>query len=514
MKKLAHLDNKLYAIIDIGSNSVRLVIYKIFKDAFISVHNEKVLAGLGGGVKTTNRLPEAGKEMAIKALKRFKLVIDNFGNIPYIAICTAAMRIAEDGVDFIREINEEIGLKARIISGEEEGRLSAKGLRFGAPDSIGFMGDLGGSSVEFVNLDNANPISESWELGPLSLGEFSKHEFLTENKEKTIDIIDNILEQSNVLKLNDLEEFHAIGGSWRALGNIDIALNNYPLKILHNYETSAENALKTCDFILTQTKKVLEKLGNISTERVESVAYGALLLSRILKKSNCKRLVISSYGLREGVLSQEIIGEEENYRPLINGAAAIADLDNKDLEFSIALHSWLSNINEFISKNYSIKRFDTLIETACLLSNIGVTLHPDYRASLAYDIVLAAPYPAASHKERVFLARTISRRYGAKNSDILKSACSQLLNEYKMQIADIYGAAIRLGCNLSGNSEALLSSVKLIIKDNEAILNWERNSDILFSTTVEKRLKKLNELIVGLNLKFNDNCGNESPYLL
>ncbi|MBU1539361.1 MAG: Ppx/GppA family phosphatase, partial [Alphaproteobacteria bacterium] len=142
------------AAIDIGSNSVRLVLYRLEGRAIWTVFNEKVLAGLGRDMPVTGRLSVEGAAQAITALKRFSAVIEGVQPALAFIAATAAVREAEDGPDFCDKVAAETGLRIRVLSGEEEARYAALGVLAGIPQADGVAGDLGGSSLELVRLAN------------------------------------------------------------------------------------------------------------------------------------------------------------------------------------------------------------------------------------------------------------------------------------------------------------------------------------------------------------------------
>lgn len=481
--------NFKHAVIDVGSNSVRLVIYQITGQSFVPIHNEKVLAGLGRGIDETGNLSPIGVELALNAIRRFKLLIDALDIKSYDAIATAAARDANNGGEFIRIINEEIGLKLRLISGEEEGRLSAIGVKYGAPKAKGIMGDLGGSSLELVSLDNIEK-RESWHLGPLAIGERAQSRNFTRNISNIEKSIHNELDVSQVLKLPNIEEFHAVGGGWRNLAQIAMWRNNYNLHVLQNFSMNQVQAIELCEWVMQQPKRVIEKIPGISQRRADTLQYAALLLLKIINATNCKEILISSYGLREGILSERFL-QTNNRDPLIESAWGICKSRPEDVDFAYALNDWIRPL--LVAKNFKInhERVEILCLAACLLANIGIGLHPDHRAFLTYQLVLRAPYPAVTHNERVFLARTIARRYGAKNDEINGFECANLISIEYAALADVIGASMRLGANLTSNSSKIIKQTKLNIQNDDIELILPEDMKNLVSESVRKRLDQL-----------------------
>ncbi len=486
-------NNKPYkhAVIDVGSNSVRLVIYQVSGCSFVQIHNEKVLAGLGRGIGESGKLSPIGVELALNALKRFKLLLESLGIKSYDAIATAAARDAGDGKEFVETINKEIGLKLKIISGEEEGRLSAIGVKFGAPNAHGIMGDLGGSSLEFASMADVNN-RESLHLGPLAMGNAAGSRAIAQDNAKILEKIRGELSNSLVLKQNkNLEEFHAVGGAWRNLAHINMALRNYPLQVLQNYEIARNETIELCNFVMGQSRRSIEKIPGISQRRAETLPYAAILLKEIFEQTNCRKLIISSFGLREGLIKEKL-EKCMDLDPLVGSAITLVRTDKHDLEFAFSLNEWIKPISGDLIENDFKEKNEVLLTAASVLSNIGLTMHPDHRAYLAYQMVLRAPFSAINHEERVFLARIIGRRYGAKTEEIEQFECMGLLQPQLKALADLYGAAMRLGANMCSNSYSILKRTKASLQNDEIEIFLPEDLKNLYSESVRKRHDQLN----------------------
>jgi exopolyphosphatase / guanosine-5'-triphosphate,3'-diphosphate pyrophosphatase len=475
------------AVIDIGSNSVRLVVYRVEGRANAQVLNEKVLAGLGRGVSQTKRLDPDSVKRALEALVRFRYLVDALGITTIHAVATAAVREAHDGPDFVRTIKDLTGFDVTIISGEEEGRLSSLGVMAGAPGASGVAGDLGGSSLELVTLTPGGPENaESWQVGPLAMGSLDPFDPIA-----TRGAIDLVFHKSKVLAGNRGGEFHAVGGAWRSLAQIDMIMRDYPLKVLHNYAISRTDAITLCDFVAGQSRKSLERIDGSIGKRAETLPYAATLLRAVLDHGGFESVVISSHGLREGILLEQLSPEEREQDPLVAGAIAMTGGDKYSHAFGEALFWWITPVFNGLPRLFPNNRGEILRACACLLADIGATLHPDDRARIAFDLVLRAPYPAASHIERVFLARILGRRYGAKIDEIAPKLVRRLLDEDLLVRADALGAALRLGAELSGRSADLLTKCKLLLVDGRLVLSTTADMKGLIAETVIKRLEQL-----------------------
>jgi exopolyphosphatase/guanosine-5'-triphosphate,3'-diphosphate pyrophosphatase len=479
------------AVLDIGSNSVRLVVYRVEGRAAAPILNEKVLAGLGRGIGETGKLDPRGVERAFAALARYRLLIDAMGVEAVTAVATAAVRMASDGPVFIEAVRARTGFDVAVISGAEEGRLSALGTVAGAPGATGVVGDLGGSSLELVTLEAGEPgLAESWPLGPFSVegGDGPATEALR-------DAIGRTLGRSRVLAGVSGGDFHAVGGAWRALAGIDQSLRDYPLRILHNYAITRADALQVCDFVARQSRRSLERGEGAGGKRAETLPYAATLLAAILEQADFDRVIISSHGLREGLLHERLTPEERAQDPLVAGAIAMLGGDARAKSFGEALFWWITPVFEDLPQLFADNRGEVLRATACLLADIGATLHPDDRARIAFELVLRAPYPAASHTERVFLARVMARRYAAKADGIEPRMVARLLDDDMVTRADALGAALRLGADLSGRSADILAGCRLAHEGGRLVLSTTPSRGALFAEQAVKRLEQLGQAL-------------------
>ena len=165
-------ERRRVGVIDIGSNSIRIVVFSGATRAPLPIFNEKVMCGMGRRLHSTGKLDPDGVDLALGNLPRFAAAAEALGVDRLRVVATAAIRDALDGAQFIARVRETAGLKIEIISGETEARLSALGLVSSLPEADGVIGDLGGGSLELVRLDKgALGPQATLKLGPLRLNE-------------------------------------------------------------------------------------------------------------------------------------------------------------------------------------------------------------------------------------------------------------------------------------------------------------------------------------------------------
>ncbi|HCJ19642.1 MAG TPA: Ppx/GppA family phosphatase, partial [Hyphomonas sp.] len=442
------------AIIDIGSNSVRLVIYDVLGASILPTFNEKVMAGLGQGLMQTGQLSPTGVESALKALGRYRAILKALHLRHYTAVATAAVRSAENGPEFISLASKALGRRVVVLSGEDEARLSAVGVEASFHAPLGMIGDLGGSSLEFKQIGGKAADGESLMLGPLSLVE---GDIDLKALRRTIRAE---LKTSDVLA-KSTGRFYAVGGAWRTVAKLNMQIEDYSLKVLQGYQMSksqVDKAAKLCfDSVTSSTARAM--LENVDKRRAKHLPVAAILLQEILGNSRLEGVTISSAGLREGVL-RDALGAPL-HDPLMDGAIAFARLDKNQILFGEALHDFIAPALAPEPDLFGSPAADIRIEkAACMMADSAGRFHPDHRSIMAYDQALRAPYVGVSHGERALIAYAIGCRYQKdfKRPDEYVALTTPEQDERARQI----GSAMRLGAVFSGRSGPILQRARLV----------------------------------------------------
>jgi exopolyphosphatase/guanosine-5'-triphosphate,3'-diphosphate pyrophosphatase len=477
------------AVIDVGSNSVRLVIYRIEGRAIWTVFNEKVLAGLGRRQGEGRRLSPDGVKTALAALRRFRAVLDGAETSETFIAATAAVRDAIDGPDFIAKVRAETGLKVRVLSGAEEAHYSALGVAAGQPDASGIVGDLGGSSLELVCLNHGEPAEGvTLPLGPFALGAPGEIDPAAVRA-----MVAERLSAKAPLYRSDC--LHAVGGAWRNIALIHMEAGQYPLRIVHQYEMSARDALDAAQFVARQSRQSLEQIPGVSKKRAETLPHAALVLEGLVEHLGLSRVCFSAFGLREGLLLESMSKVMRLRDPLVEGCAALGARQGAADRLGPALEQWLSPLWTALPPMFdegANRRDATLMAAACRLADLGARLHPDHRAELAFDQVLRAPIPGQSHPERAFLAAAVFSRHTSGPLTQVAAGIARILSPERLRRARALGAAIRLGCDLSGRAPALLAATTLTLEGGLVTLTVKRSAaDLLLGEQTRKRLQSL-----------------------
>ena len=470
------------AVIDIGSNSLRLVVYDALNRAPRMLFNEKVLCGLGRDIDETGKLHPEGVRLATENLRRFVSLARAVPVSRLHVLATAAVRDAADGGAFVRKLERNLRIRANILSGAEEGRLSAFGVIAGIPGAAGVMGDLGGASVEMAPLagGQVGP-SASLPIGPLRLLD------IADDERRLRDVIDRHLDSLRWLDDRTFDEFYAVGGAWRALARIHMQQSGYPLHVIQQYTLSRSASEEYLEVVAQLSRKSLEKITAISRKRLDTVPFAARVLHRLLRRTQPERLIFSAYGLREGHLYNLLDEIEQQQDPLLAGAATMAQSHRRFGGAGDELFTWTQPLYPRETAEHRRLR-----HAAARLSEIAWAEHPDYRAEQALRMTLFMPLPGISHGERAFLATILHARYGGSDPG---ETVRRLLDDESLTVARSIGLALRLGTTLTGGVPRSLTGARLGLENGALQLTLGRESAKRMGETVYRRLDALGRAI-------------------
>lgn len=481
------------AVIDIGSNSVRMVLYRLEGRASWMIFNEKVLAGLGRDLPSTGRLSKDGAATALTTLRRFASVLEGVRPDYTFVAATAAVREAADGPEFCDRVLAETGLRVRVLSGEEEARYAALGVVSGDPSAEGLAADMGGSSLELMRIGRGaktqGGAGVTLPLGPFSLADPSGFDLGR--------VRGRIAERLKpVARTYASDSLHAVGGGWRSLAQLHMEMSGYPLRIVHQYAMAASDALEVARFVAPQSRASLERLPGVSRKRAETLPYAALVLEGLIERLGLKTIHFSAWGLREGLLYETLDRDEPIGDPLVAGCAALGARQGISPTLPGALHAWLGDVIAKLPPAFGAQRDAVLADAACRLADLGSRLHPDHRLELVFDQVLRAPVPGQTHSERAFLACVLNARYGGGERTPEPAVVDRLLSDQARLRARALGLAMRLGCDLSGRSPQLLANASVRIRNGVLRLTAsEGYADVLLGEQTRRRAKALAEVM-------------------
>lgn len=468
-------------VVDVGSNSVRMVVFDGAARSPAYFFNEKIMCGLGKGLHETGRLNPQGRIRALAALKRFALLGEGMGIGPLTVVATAATREAEDGPDFQAEVLRETGLKLWVIDGDEEARLSAQGVLLGWPEAKGIVCDIGGNSMELARIGDGKVGRRiSTPLGPFRLQQVKGGEV------KRRKLIERVITTAQTAIKSSGERIYLVGGSWRVIARLDMERRNYPLTVLHEYRMTPQSLTDTLDWIAASDLALLRAKTGTSAERMELVPLACEVLRALIRILKPSEIDVSAYGIREGLLYEQMPARLRARDPLIE-AARMAELTSARIPgFGKKLYDFLLPLFKDTDKERL-----RLIKAACLLHDTTWRAHPDYRAEVCFDNATRANLGGLDHAGRVFLGLSLLHRYKNSRSGSRLEPLFRLLSDQQMQEAEVLGKAMRFGAMFSIADPAEAGSLRWQPKKRILELALTERGKALFGEVAQSRFASL-----------------------
>ncbi|WP_334129107.1 Ppx/GppA family phosphatase [Sneathiella sp.] len=469
------------AVIDIGSNSVRLVVYDGPQRAPLPKFNEKVLCGLGQELGTTGRLGEKAMAEAIQALRRYAALVHYMGIERVMVAATAAVREAENGSEFVSEVEQQCDLNVQVLSGRQEARYSGLGVLSGIPHAHGLVGDLGGGSLELVEVSDFR-IHETATL-PLGALRLS-HMGMTEAKLRKM--VRKKIEKIAWLEQVDARNFYAVGGAWRVLARYHILKTNHPLTIIHNYRLSADQISELIDEILAMSLEDLYNANGIPKSRADTMHTAAIILQELMSAVGPKHVVFSGNGLREGMQFSELKKSVRKRDPLLDACRDMAASEGRFAEHGEEIFHWVKDI-----LGVADRKSKRLILAAATLSDIAWWANSDYRAAQAFRRIFRAPFSGVGHRARAIIALSVYARYkGDLNGPSTRDSL-RLLTADEINNALITGLAMRLSHTLTGGTTGILSQTRIEVNSTTVTLKVPSSLAALVGHHVRNQLDAL-----------------------
>jgi exopolyphosphatase / guanosine-5'-triphosphate,3'-diphosphate pyrophosphatase len=464
-----------------------MVVYDGLRRAPSPMFNEKVLCGLGRGVAETGALDEAAAERALLALRRFRALIVQLHVERVFAVATAAVREASNGKAFIARAEQILKTDVAVLTGKQEARHAAFGVISGIPDADGIVGDLGGGSLELVDVKGGKlRDGVTLPLGPLRIvGEVG-----SDDQQAARDYIDKQLDKAGLLANLTGRTFYGVGGAWRNLARLHISQTHYPLAIVQGYTLDRSTALSLADFVSQLSPDTLKGIESVSRSRAETMPLAALVLERILTRSQPARLTTSVYGVREGLLFSELKKRVRDSDPLLNACWDFARRYARSPNHELELCTWtdaLFNRGRMVEAPADVR----LRHAACMLADISWRANPDYRSGRALTITSQAAMVGVDHPGRVFLALAVYFRYQGVNAKCAPREFTDLISEDALERARILAGAMRLAYVLTGAMTGLLPKISLFVEDRTLVLQLPKKLADLYGESVQKRLNQL-----------------------
>ena len=472
-------------VVDIGSNSVRLVIFDGAARSPAYFFNEKVMCGLGDGMAETGRLNPDGKTRALAAIHRFQALADGLGIDRLSAVATAAMRDAADGPDFRDQILRETGLDIFVIDGAEEARLAAQGVLLGWPRANGVVSDIGGSSMELAAVrEGVIDARATARIGPLKLRALNGS-----RKQMRALIADEIEAALDGIERAPRRLF-LVGGSWRAIAKLDMARRDYPLTVLHEYRMSQDDLRATLAAIADGQTDTLRAAAGVSAQRAALVPLAGEVMGVLLDRLDPGEIAVSSYGLREGLLYEQMPQALRDRDPLIEAAHFAEAKDARVPGFGKVLYRFIRPL--YADAPPSRLR---LVHAACLLHDVSWRSHPDYRADVCFDYATRANFGGLSHGDRVFLALALLHRYKNSRSQARFADLLTLLSEEEIAAAELLGKAMRFGAMFTAQKADQMGTLRWDPEARKITLSIGPQAMALYGEVAEARFAALGKAL-------------------
>ena len=475
------------SIIDIGSNSIRLVAYDRITRVPRLIYSEKVFCSLAKNLEIDNKIPKKNFKKTINAIKRFyKISLDIKSSELYI-FATAAVREALNGPDIKDKIEEITNKKMIILSENDEITLSTQGLLSSFPSANGIMADLGGGSLEISLLENG-VLKEytSLKIGVVRL----LNNFLLNNK-NCLKKISNQLNSISWLKNNKNKNFYAIGGSFRSLAKVHIWSKKYPLSIIQGYTIDNRHLKQFLDLTSIIKPKTIKNIPDVDNERIKTIPVANLILKSLLDKISPKKIIFCSQGLREGFLYSLLPKEDKNIDPLIFVSKKMAKNFNNSFFDGELIFNWLTPI--FQNENENFRRLRLSVS---YLSELSYWHNfKDIECDYALNTILYYPFLSLTHEQRIFLGLTLYTACGGKINKPVIAKYIKLLKKDAINAACILGNGIKLAYLVSGGLYRNLRDYSLKVSNNDIFLITSDKKIIKTSVKIKNTLKKISKLI-------------------
>jgi exopolyphosphatase/guanosine-5'-triphosphate,3'-diphosphate pyrophosphatase len=471
------------AVVDVGSNSVRLVVFEGATRNPLPIFNEKAVLRLGRGLESTGSLSESAMADTLKILRRYHAIARAMGVEMMEVLATSAVREANNRADFVAQIKNTLpGIEVRVLSGSEEAALSAAGVLCGIPAADGVLADIGGGSLELVQIH----AGRAGATATLPLGVIRLSERAHGDPGRARAVAEADLATVSWLGEGMGKDLYLVGGAWRALARIHITQTGYPLAIVHHYAIRREEARDLAGVIAGAGRRALERLPGVSRRRIDDLPFAAVVLRRLLRAAQPRRVVFSANGLREGWYWQRLPSQIQAEDPLLAAAREFAEQLGRDSNLPEILLDWTDPL--FPEEDALSRR---LRKAACWMSDIGSREHPEYRAEHAFFRVLRQPGVGLDHPTRAFLALAVALRYEAPSDAPFLGPARRLLDVASANRAEVLGFALRLAYTLSAGTPALLAGARLAVNGRQLLLRLDENSGVFAGEAVLRRLDRL-----------------------
>ena len=462
-------ENKI-GLIDIGSNSIRLVIYRAGGRLPHPQFNERDVCRLGEGLAETGTLNQDRMDQALTTLRRFAQIIAASALDQVKVFATEAVRKADNAKPFIDAAEAILQAPIQILSGAEEAQFAGKGVLSGFVDVDGVVGDLGGGSLELIHVKNMVAV-KSQPKASLACGHL-----IPLSKQDLEDMIHN-LDWVDAVKG---KTFYAVGGTWRAIATAYTAASKRRIDVVHGLTLSQAELTA----MINDIEQANGEITGIPPARRSSMKQAVAVMRAILSIFDPKAVVFSSYGAREGLLYDELSNDIRRIDPLMAGVAEFATMTERYAGLGAAL---AQKMLPFLDA-YKIKP-QRLSEAVCYLADMSWLDHPDYRASLAIEKMLGLSVVGIDHKERAWMAAVLSVRYSGSFPS--RSLFRGMLKRKDRESARFVGLVMRMLMTASGGIPEVLEQIEVVVTKKSLTITFPKDLFGAKHGLIKRRIKAI-----------------------
>lgn len=410
------------AIIDIGSNSARVVVFERDASGYLrALAGSRASLRLVEDVDKRGELTESTMARTTEALRDFKAIATGAGATRIVTVATAAMRDAINGALFGQRLERELGLQIEIISGGEEARYGFDGATRGLAVSSGLLFDVGGGSMQLTTFERRRRGNDlSLPLGALRLNaRFLDSDPPTRPQLRRLrDYVRKSLAKTRIKRLVQDGRLIGTGGTLRNLAKIDRETQNYPIASLHGYELPCDRLTATVELLASMKEKHRDRLPGLSAERADSIVGGGVAIQTLAEFMRASHVVVSGQGIREGLALRLLgipVGSPQSIKEASLSSLA-ARFGGWSLEAATRRENLAATLYRALEPGGPVTLAGA-VRLAAYILDIGRTIDVVNRHAHVADIVLTAELNGFTHAELALLA-AVARRAGDRHADI------------------------------------------------------------------------------------------------
>lgn len=484
--------NRYIAILDIGSNAIRLVIYDSLNRTPVKVHNERIVCNLAADLSKTSLISDEAFNKAIEGIGSFARLIKDMNIVNIRAVATAAIRDAENGQELIDKVKDKYNFVVEIIDGDDEAYFSALGVMANGMGRNGIIGDFGGGSLELIMVDEG----EIKDKVSIPIG---SHRLLSEQSgEDVVKKINDALDTVDFIDSYIGKNFYALGGSWRSMAKAHINMVDYPIRTIDHYRIDGSKAMDFAQLISKQNQASMEKIMGLPRKRIKDLGVASVVMLELFKRIKPSNVYFSGTGLREGLLFEQMPEKTPEEDVLILSCIKYVSRNSRfnDMKDFEHLFEWIKDL--FEGQDFKIMRW---LKASCYLSDISLYEHDEYQADHAFQRLLVMPFYGITHEGRAFLALTqyvryngyLKRNFRSKGKSEINRISQMILDSKTVDLTLIAGLALHMAYILTGGNLRLLDNSRFVVEDRYLKFEMKNGEKIVNIDSAYEVLTKIAE---------------------